>query len=160
MMESPLHERFMRRAIGLAAANPSAPFAAVLVDMGTNEIRGRGNQPASGESHVAWGNRRHQPLRGAGAGRELGGIAAVHDSRALLHVPGGHPLGGDSGGRLRHLDPYPQAVGLEADRHPGRRGHAANAVCPVPVDRRRPGSRVRSAFSTGHGHRRENVLHE
>jgi len=33
-----LHERFMRRAIALAAANASAPFAAVVVDVKTNQI--------------------------------------------------------------------------------------------------------------------------
>ena len=38
MIEVPLHERFMRRAVSLAAANLSAPFAAVVVDVGTNEI--------------------------------------------------------------------------------------------------------------------------
>ena len=42
MIDFSLHERFMRRAIGLAAANPSAPFAAVLVDIGTNEIVAEG----------------------------------------------------------------------------------------------------------------------
>jgi len=38
MNELTVHERFMGRAIALAAANPSAPFAALVVDMGTNEI--------------------------------------------------------------------------------------------------------------------------
>lgn len=37
-----LHERFIRRAIGLATANPSAPFATVLVDIGTGEIMAEG----------------------------------------------------------------------------------------------------------------------
>ena len=38
MNELPLHERFMRRAIALAASNPAAPFAAIVVDVRTNEI--------------------------------------------------------------------------------------------------------------------------
>lgn len=38
MSELPLHERFMLRAIALAATSPSAPFAAVLVDIGSNGI--------------------------------------------------------------------------------------------------------------------------
>ena len=38
MSELPLRERFMRRAIALAASNPAAPFAAIVVDMRTNEI--------------------------------------------------------------------------------------------------------------------------
>jgi len=38
MTELPLHERFMRRAIALAASSPAAPFAALVVNMGTNEI--------------------------------------------------------------------------------------------------------------------------
>jgi tRNA(Arg) A34 adenosine deaminase TadA len=38
MAELTLHERFMRRAIALAGANASAPFAAVVVDMKTNQI--------------------------------------------------------------------------------------------------------------------------
>lgn len=42
MTELTLHERFMRRAIALAAANPSAPFAAIIVDMRTNEIVAEG----------------------------------------------------------------------------------------------------------------------
>ena len=37
-----LHERFILRAIRLATANPSAPFAAVLVDIGTGEIMADG----------------------------------------------------------------------------------------------------------------------
>ena len=63
MKEDSLHERFMRRAIGLAAGNPSAPFAAVLVDIGTEEIVAEGINRHRGESHLARGNRRHQPLR-------------------------------------------------------------------------------------------------
>ena len=42
MSELPLHERFMRRAIALAATSPSAPFAAVLVDIGSNGIVAEG----------------------------------------------------------------------------------------------------------------------
>lgn len=42
MIESSLHERFMRRAIDLAAGNPLAPFAAVLVDTATDEIMAEG----------------------------------------------------------------------------------------------------------------------
>jgi tRNA(adenine34) deaminase len=42
MSELPLHERFMRRAIALAASNPAAPFAAIVVNMGTNEIVAEG----------------------------------------------------------------------------------------------------------------------
>jgi hypothetical protein len=38
MIELTLHERFIRQAIGLAATNPRAPFAAVLVDIGTGAI--------------------------------------------------------------------------------------------------------------------------
>lgn len=38
MSELPLHKRFMRRAITLAASNPAAPFAAIVVDTRTNEI--------------------------------------------------------------------------------------------------------------------------
>lgn len=38
MSELTLHERFMRRAIALAKANPSAPFASIVVDTSTNEI--------------------------------------------------------------------------------------------------------------------------
>ena len=42
MKELSLHEQFIRRAITLAAASPSAPFAAVLVDTGTHEIVAEG----------------------------------------------------------------------------------------------------------------------
>ena len=42
MKEDSLHERFMRRAIGLATGNPSAPFAAVLVDIGTEKTVAEG----------------------------------------------------------------------------------------------------------------------
>ena len=42
MTELTLHERFMRRAIALAATNPPAPFAAIVVDRHTNEIVAEG----------------------------------------------------------------------------------------------------------------------
>ncbi|MFZ5828662.1 MAG: nucleoside deaminase [Planctomycetota bacterium] len=42
MTDQTLHERFMRRAIALAASNPAAPFAAIIVDMHTNEIIAEG----------------------------------------------------------------------------------------------------------------------
>lgn len=42
MTDFPSHERFMRRAIDLAATRSSAPFAAVLVDICTNEIMAEG----------------------------------------------------------------------------------------------------------------------
>ncbi len=42
MLETALHERFMRQAIELAATNPKAPFAALLVHRGTQEILATG----------------------------------------------------------------------------------------------------------------------
>ena len=42
MIDFSSHERFMRQAIALAATSPSAPFAAVLADIGTNEIVAEG----------------------------------------------------------------------------------------------------------------------
>ena len=42
MTEFSLHEQFMRRAITLAAASPSAPFAAILVDTNTHEVVAEG----------------------------------------------------------------------------------------------------------------------
>lgn len=42
MTEFSLHEQFIRRAITLATARPSAPFAAVLAETGTHEIVAEG----------------------------------------------------------------------------------------------------------------------
>jgi tRNA(adenine34) deaminase len=69
MTESPSHEQFMRRAIGLAAANPSAPFAAVLVDTATNEVLVEGiNRHAE---HPMWHGEIDAINRCAALGRDV-----------------------------------------------------------------------------------------
>jgi len=69
MIELTLHERFIRRAIGLAAASPWAPFAAVLVDIGRDEIVAEGVN-RHGENPT-WHGEIDAINRGAAAGHDV-----------------------------------------------------------------------------------------
>jgi ribosomal protein L7/L12 len=57
------HERYMRRAIELAANVPDVPFGAVIVDRSSGQIVAEGWNKSSVKSNVARRNRRHQSAR-------------------------------------------------------------------------------------------------
>ena len=73
MIDFSSHERFMRRALALAATSPSAPFAAVLVDIGRNEIVAEGINRHS--ENPTWHGEIDAINRCAALGQDVNGAA-------------------------------------------------------------------------------------
>ena len=137
------HERYMRRAIGLAGKVPDQPFGAVIVDRDSGNILSEGLEQDFSQPDLARRNRRHQHaglIRCLCQGEES---RPLHDRRALSDVPSSDPLDRYRNGRLRYVNSFPAKIGLATDRHSGGRSRSSQSSMEMHTDRRRDGAGMR-----------------